>query len=145
MKEEALPRLLSLLSPVVHSWRLFALQIGVPNVQISLIQAANPPTNPTSLYISLAQALQWWINNHDNPTYEVIISVLDPKLGEATSVMNRALASQVRGFMTKEQCELYLKLYLKLHRPVTQDFEHYVVLKFENCAEIFSMYVDMIL
>ena len=141
VKEGALPRLLSLLSPVVHSWRLFALQIGIPNVQISQIQAANPPTNPTSLYISLAQALQWWINNHDNPTYEVIISVLDPKFGEATPVMNKALASQVRGFMTKEQCELYLKL----HRPVTQDFEHYVVLKFENCAEIFPMYVDMIL
>ena len=135
MKEGALPRLLNLLSPVVHSWGLFALLIGVPIVQISQIHAANPPTNPNSLYTSLTQALEWWINYHDNPTYEVIISVLDPKLGETTPVMNRALASQVRGFMAKEQCELYLKL----PRPVTQDSEQYVVLKFENCAEIFPM------
>ena len=122
VKEEALPRLLSLLSPVVHSWRLFALQIGVPMVQIAQIQATNPPTNPTSLYMSLAQALEWWIANHHNSTYEVIISVLDPKLDETTPVMNRALAGQVRGFMAKEQGELYLKLC----RPVTQGIERYL-------------------
>ena len=108
MKEGALPKLLHLLSPVAYSWGLFARQIGVPTVQISQIQAANPRTNPTSLYTSLTQVLEWWIANHHNPTYEVIISALDPKLGEITPVMNRALANQVREFMAKlkEQGEL---------------------------------------
>lgn len=103
MKEEALPRLLNLLSPVVHSWGLFARQIGVPSVHISQIQAANPPVNATSLYRSLTHALDWWIVNHPNPTYELIISALDPNLGQATPVMNRALAREVRVFMAKER------------------------------------------
>ena len=102
MKEGALPKLLTLLSPVVQSWDLFALQIGVPTVQISQIQAANHEMLSTSL----AQTLEWWIANHHDPTYEVIISALDPKLGETTPVMNRALASQVRELMAKEQGEL---------------------------------------
>ena len=122
MKEGALSRLVNLLSPVVHSWSLFALQIGVPTVQISQIQATNPPTNPTSLYRSLTQALEWWIVNHHNPTYEVIISALDPKLGETAPVMNRVLAGQVRGLVAKEQGELYFKLC----RPVILGIEHYL-------------------
>ena len=56
----------------------FKLQIGVPADQISQIKAVNPATNPSYLY------------------------VLDPKYGETTPVMNRALASQVREFMAKE-------------------------------------------
>ncbi len=107
MTEGALPSLLHLLSPVAHSWGLFAWQIGVPTAKISQIQAANPPTYHKSLYTSLTQALEWWTVHHHSPTYEVIISALDPKLGETTPVMNRALASQVREFMAKEQGELF--------------------------------------
>ena len=102
MKEETLPRLLNLLSPIVHNWRVFAQQIGVPPDQISRIQAVNPATDPSYLYASLSQVLQWWIANHHSPTYEVIINVLDPKSGETTPIMNRALAKQVREFMAKE-------------------------------------------
>ena len=40
---KALPKFLNILSPVVHSWTVFARQIGVPSSQISLIRAANPP------------------------------------------------------------------------------------------------------
>jgi hypothetical protein len=111
--EGALPSLLHLLSPVAHSWGLFAWQIGVPTAKISQIQAANPPTYHKSLYTSLTQALEWWTVHHHSPTYEVIISALDPKLGETTPVMNRALASQVREFMAKEQ-EKEFKLKKKL-------------------------------
>ena len=107
MKVETLPRLLSLLSPIVHNWGMFALQIGVHPDQISQIRAVNPATNPSHLYTSLSQVLQWWIANHHSPTFEVIINVLDPKLGETTPVMNRALANQVREFMAKEIGEMY--------------------------------------
>ena len=105
MKEGALPELLNLLSPVVHSWKLFAFQIGVPSDQISQIEAVKSSTNPTSLYTCLTQVLEWWRANHDNPTYEVIISCLDPKPGGATPVMNRALASDLREFVAKQQGE----------------------------------------
>ena len=67
----------------------FKLQIGVPADQISQIKAVNPATNPSYLYTSLSQVLQWWIANHHSPTYEVTINVLDPKFGETTPVMNR--------------------------------------------------------
>ena len=107
MKEETLPRLLNLLSPIVHNWGMFALQIGVPPNQISQIRAVNPAANSSYLYTCLSQVLQWWIANHPSPTYEVFINVLDPKLGETTPVMNRALANQVREFMAKEIGELY--------------------------------------
>ena len=103
MKEKALPRLVSLLSPVVHSWASFAIQIGVPSVQVSQIRAANPQSGPSDLYICFTQALEWWVNNHHNPTYEAIIAVLDPEMGQTTPVMNRALASEVKRFMAKEQ------------------------------------------
>ena len=103
MKEEALPRLVNVLSPVVHTWEVFAVIIGVPSSQVSLIRAANPPTGPSHPYRCLSQALEWWVNNHDNPTYEAIIAVLDPEMGQTTPVMNRTLASEVKRFMAKEQ------------------------------------------
>ena len=103
VKEKALPKLVSLLSPVVHSWALFAIQIGVPIVQVSQIKAANPQSGPSDLYICFIQALEFWVNNHPNPTYEAIIAILDPKMGQTTPVMNRDLASQVKGFMAEEQ------------------------------------------
>ena len=102
MKEEALPRLLNVLSPMAHRhrWAIFARQIGVPASQVSQIRAANPPTGP---YTCLSQALEWWVNNHDNPKYETIIAVLDPEGRQTTPVMNRYLASQVKVFMAKQQ------------------------------------------
>ena len=103
VKEEALPELLNLLSPVVPSWALFAKQIGVPASLVSQIRAANPPTGPSCLYTCLSQALQWWVDNHDNPTYEAIIAILDPKRGQKTPIMNRALARQVEESMAKEK------------------------------------------
>ena len=103
VEEKVLPKLVSLLSPVVHSWALFAMQIGVPLVQVSQIRAANPPSGPSDLYICFTQALEWWVNNHPNPTYEAIIAILDPEMGQTGPVMNRALASQVKRFMAKEQ------------------------------------------
>ena len=103
MKEKVLPKLLNLLSPVVHSWALFARQIGVPVICISQIRAANPSTGPSYLYMCLSQALEWWVTNHHNPTYEEIIAILDPKKGQKTPVMNRALAREVRKFMAKQQ------------------------------------------
>ena len=105
MKKEALPRLVNLLSPVVHSWKLFAEQIGVPTSQVSQIRALafNAPTGPSYLYTCLYQALMWWVANHHNPTYEAIIAVLDPEMGQTTPVMNRYLASEVKRFMAKEQ------------------------------------------
>ena len=106
VKKEALPKLLNLLSPVACSWDLFAQQIGVPLAQISQIKAANPQTGPSYLYTCFTQSLDWWKSNHDNPVYESIIDVLDPGIGKVTPTMNRALASEVREFMTKEQSEL---------------------------------------
>ena len=103
MKEKAVPKLLSLLSPVVHSWTVFARQIGIPASLISQIRAANPPAGRSYLYTCFTQALEWWVNNHRNPTYEAIIAILDPKRGQTTPVMNRTLARQVRKFMVKEQ------------------------------------------
>ena len=103
MKEKALPKLLNLLSPIVHSWALFARQIGMPSTQISLIRAANPVPGPNYLYTCFTKTLEWWVNNHHNPTYEAIIAILDPKRGQTTPVMNRILAEQVRKFMAKQQ------------------------------------------
>ena len=105
MKREALPELLNLLSPVAHSWDLFAQQIGVPAAQISQIKAENPQTGPNCLYRCFACALEWWETNHDNPVYERMIDVLDPGIGKVAPVMNRVLASELRGFMAKQQGE----------------------------------------
>ena len=103
VQEESLPRLLNLLSPVVHNWELFAQQLGVPSSQISQIKASNPTTGPSYLYICFSQTLEWWITNDDNPTYEAIIAILDPKRGQITPLMNGTLASKVKKFMAKEQ------------------------------------------
>ena len=103
MEEKALPKLLNLLSPIVRSWTLFARQIGVPVSQISLIRKANPVSGPRYLYTCFTETLEWWVNNHHNPTYEAIIAILDPKRGQTTPVMNRTLARQVRQFMAKQQ------------------------------------------
>ena len=103
MKEKALPKLLNLLSPIVRSWTLFARQIGVPVSQISLIRKVNPVSGPRYLYTCFTETLEWWVNNHHNPTYEAIIAILDPKRGQTTPVMNRTLARQVRKFMAKQQ------------------------------------------
>ena len=105
MKETALPKLLNLLSPIVHSWTIFARQIGVPASQIFVIRAANPVPGPNYLYTCFTETLEWWVNNHHNPTYEAIIAILDPKRGQMTPVMNRDLARQVREFMAKQQGE----------------------------------------
>ena len=105
MKKEALPKLLNLLSPVVHSWDLFAQQIGVPSTQISQIKEANPQTGPNYLYRCFTQALEWWVANHDNPVYESIINVLDPGIGKVTPAMNRALANELREFVAKQRGE----------------------------------------
>ena len=101
MTKEALPRLLNLLSPVVHHWDLFAEQIKVPHYLILQIKAANPQTGPDYLYKCFTQALEWWIANHDNPVYETIIGVLD----EVPAVMNRALAKDLREFLAKQRGE----------------------------------------
>ena len=106
VKEEAIPRFVNVLSPMANNWDVFARQIGVPASQISLIRASNPPTSPSdpyACYTCLSQALEWWVNNHDNPTYEAIIAVLHPERGQTTPVMNRALAHQVKEFMAKQQ------------------------------------------
>ena len=105
MKEEALPRLVNILSPIVDTWAVFAIEIGVPWSQVSQITAANPPTQSglSTLYTCLFQALMWWVNNHRNPTYETIIAVLDPEGGQEATVMNGPLARQVKRFMADEQ------------------------------------------
>ena len=105
VKREALPKLLNLLSPVAHSWDLFALQIGVPSTQISLIKVANPQTGPSYVIKCFTQALEWWEANHYNPVYEKMIDVLDPGPGKLTLVMNRALACELRKFMAEQQSE----------------------------------------
>ena len=87
--------------------------IGVPPHQVSLIEAANPRLNPSSLYNGLSQSLEWWVANHDDPTYEAILAVLDPKRGETTALMNRDLAKQVKKFMAKEQGELLHNNYIR--------------------------------
>ena len=114
VEESALPRLLGILSPVVHSWSLFAGLIGVPSSQITLIEAANPHPSPSSLYNCFGQSLEWWIANHHDPTYETILAVLDPKWGETTPLMNRDLAKQVKDFMAKERGELVHKSHTSL-------------------------------
>ena len=101
VKKEALSELLNLLSPVAHNWDLFVQQIGVPPTQIADIKAATPQTGPSDLYKCFTQALEWWVANHDNPTYESMIGTLDPEFGKATPVMNRILASELREFMAK--------------------------------------------
>ena len=106
VEESALPRLLGVLSPVVHNWSLFAKLIGVPSAQIALIEAANPHPSPSSLYNCLDQSLQWWIANYPDPTYKIILAVLDPKRGETSPLMNRELAIQVKQFLAHEQGEL---------------------------------------
>ena len=103
MTEEALPRLLNLLSPVACSWDLFVQQIGVPPAQVSHIRAVNPPTGPNYLFRCLTQALEWWVANHENPVYEGMINVLGPGPGCATPVMNRTLANQLRAFIAVQQ------------------------------------------
>ena len=105
MKNEALPQLLNLLSPVACSWDLFVQQIGVPPTQISLIKAASPQTCPNYLYRCFTQALEWWVANHDNPVYESMICALDPEFGQVNPVMNRALARELREFVAEQQGE----------------------------------------
>ena len=106
VKKETLPRVVNLLSPVLHSWDLFVQQIGVPTDKVYEIRAANANSGPNWLYMCLTQAMEWWVINHCNPTYEVIIAVLDPEMGQTTPVMNRTLATQVKEFMAKEWSEL---------------------------------------
>ena len=105
MEKEALPKLLNLLSPVVHNWDLFVQQIGVPSDQISQIKAGYPQTGPSYLYRCFTQALEWWVANHDNPVYESMIDALDPGIGKVTPVMNRALARELREFTVKQRGE----------------------------------------
>ena len=115
MQKSALPKLLVILSPVVHNWSSFAGLIGVPSSQISVIEAANPRHRVKCL----SQSLDWWITNHCNPTYEAILAILDPKWGETTPLMNRDLAKEVKEFMTKEQGELLYKRYTQVASLVT--------------------------
>ena len=103
MKNEILPRLLTLLSPVIHSWDVFVQQIGVPADKVLEIQTVNAHTSPSWLYTCLIKALRWWVDNYPNPTYEMIIAVLDPEVGQTTPIMNRTLASEVKEFMAKEE------------------------------------------
>ena len=103
MKNEILPRLLTLLSPVIHSWDVFVQQIGVPADKVLEIKTANAHTSPSWLYTCLTEALRWWVANYSSPTYEVIIAVLEPEVGQTTPVMNRTLASEVKEFMAKEE------------------------------------------
>ena len=105
VKKEALPKLLNLLSPVVHSWDLFAQQIGVPSDVISQIKVATPQTGRNYLYKCFTQALEWWVANHDNPVYKSMIDTLDPGIGKMTAVMNRALARELREFIANQQGE----------------------------------------
>ena len=105
MKKETLPRFLNLLSPVLHSWDLFVHQIGIPSDKIFEINRTNAHSGPNRLYMCLTQAMEWWVANHSNPTYEMIIAVLDPEMDQTTPVMNRTLAKQVKEFMTKEWSE----------------------------------------
>ena len=110
MKKEALPKLLTILYPVACKWELFVQQMGVPWDQISLIKTANPQADPS---YCLNLALHWWlsnypspgyeVSNYSSPVYEIMIDVLDP--GSDTSTMNKALAKNVREFITKEQSE----------------------------------------
>ena len=101
--KEALPKLQNLLNPILASWSLFAVQVGVPPDVVSQIETANARTSPNWLSMCLMQALQWWVANHRSPTYEAILAALDPKEGEMTPVMNRRLATKVREFMTGEK------------------------------------------
>ena len=105
VKNEALLRLQNLLSPIEPSWDIFAQQIGVPNIVVTRIQTTHARTSPNWLATCFKEALEWWVANHRNPTYEVIIAVLDPKEGETNPAMNRALARKVRRFMAGEQGE----------------------------------------
>ena len=102
MTKQALPRLQNLLSSVVASWGLFAQQIGVPTDKTDQIKAANAQIGPNWLSTCFTEALEWWVDNHRGPTYEVILAVLDPKEGEMNPAMNRALARKVRDFMARE-------------------------------------------
>ena len=102
MKKETLPRVLNLLFPVLHCWDTFVQQIGVPIHKVSEIKAANTNSGPSWLSKCFTQAMDWWVDNHSCPTYEVIIAVLDPEMGQTTPAMNRSLASQVKKFMAKE-------------------------------------------
>lgn len=97
MQVEALPKLFSLISVIASNWKLFSLQIGVPHYEILQIQARTPG----SMYTCFNQALQWWIDNVDNPVYESIIDTLE----NHPPVMNRALASKVKKFMAEQQGE----------------------------------------
>ena len=110
VKKETLPRFLNLLSPVLHSWDLFVQQIGVPTDKISEINITNAHSGPNRLYMCFTQAMEWWVANHSNPTYEVIIAVLDPEMGQTTPVMNRTLAKEVKEFMTKEWSEFLVNV-----------------------------------
>ena len=51
------------------------------------------------------------MNNHHNSTYEAIIAILDPKRGQATPVMNRALARQVKQFIAKQQQDEFKQIH----------------------------------
>lgn len=90
---------------MLANWNLFAQQIGVPHTTVTNIETTNARTGPNWISTCFQQALQWWVDNGRNPTYEVIIGVLDPPGGEMTPVMNRRLAGKVREFM-REQGEL---------------------------------------
>ena len=103
MTKEVLTKFQNILIPVLHSWDLFAMQIGVSADKVSQIQAANARIGPNWLSTCLNEALEWWVANYSNPTYEVIIAVLDPEKGKMNPVMNRALAKEVKKFMAKEQ------------------------------------------
>ena len=107
MRKKTVPTVLNLLSPVLHSWDLFAQQIGIPMDKISEIQVTNANSGPNWLFKCFSQAMYWWVANDSSPTYEAIIAVLDPEMGQTTPVMNRTLASQVKELMAKEQGELY--------------------------------------
>ena len=103
VKNEALLRLQNLLSTMEPSWDIFTQQIGVPNIVVTRIQTTHARTSPNWQSTCFTEALKWWVANHRNPTYEVIIAVLDPKEGEMNPIMNRALAKKVREFMAGEQ------------------------------------------
>ena len=110
VKKETLPRFLNLLSPILHSWDLFVHQIGIPSDKIFEIKVTNANSGPNWLYICFTQAMEWWVANHSSPTYEMIIAVLDPEMGQTTPVMNRTLASQVKEFMAKEWSEFLFEV-----------------------------------
>ena len=105
VRSEVLTRLQNVLHPIVANWNSFAQQIGVPYTMITQIEAANPRNGPSWISTCLQQALEWWVENNRNPTYEVIIGVLDPPGDEMNPVMNRRLAIRVRKFMAREQGE----------------------------------------